>query len=159
MNFQFVLDLMALLVLPAGVLLLLGILLIRWRRNAKDPRIEAILQALQPLALKAIFAGESLALQALQTVDTKLTGADKKLIADSTYALLPTAITVLGVTVNPKSLIDYATWSQFVDRVFMETDAFVHANEEFLKKQVEALVGGENGPPVMGFGGVTGNEP
>lgn len=124
----------------AGILILIGALVARLFKTAKQPTEHAVLQLLLPYALKGVYAGETLALQTLDAIHVKLNGFDKKAIADATYALLPKSVSLFGVSFDPKQYISETIWSEFVQQVFSEADAFVHQNESFLHKQVDQMV-------------------
>lgn len=141
MDIQIIQQLAIMFAVAFGALLIaLGALyVIRSFRRAAQPGTDAILAALEPWALKAIYGAEALALSALSSAHITLEGLDKKAIADNQYALLPSTISIGGRSFPigfVKSLVSKTQWEQLVQRVFDEADARVSQNAEWLKKQI-----------------------
>ena len=138
----------ALIVLIAGLLLLLGIGALRLinrieRTPVGQQRVRfAVLEALKPWAAYAIRSAETLALGQITSGQRALTGADKKAIADRFYALLPETLWITGHAWQIgliKGLITQSDWEQLVQRVFDEGETLLNRNATWLQKQVDML--------------------
>lgn len=133
-----------------GLLILIGLFGL-WLANRikNDPNtsepVRKILNVLTSYGYMALFAGESLGLKALKNTSQALEGADKAKIAAATYGTLPEHVQIGKITFNVREFINPETWSTFVEGLFQKTDAFVLANETYLKKQVDAFRGGNTG--------------
>jgi len=122
----------------AGVLILVGIAGNRILSTLKPTSLteQQILDALKPWALKAIIAGEQMAITKEGDLDKAIQGVDKFEVASAVYNLLPPVIHIGGLTVDVKSLITRDAFDTLIDDLFEETHAFILANEDYLRKQV-----------------------
>jgi Na+-transporting methylmalonyl-CoA/oxaloacetate decarboxylase gamma subunit len=133
----------AVVALLVGALLILAgvavVYILRTIQASATPAVSAIMDALLPWAMKAVYAGEWTAAQALDDIDRELDGVDKAAVANSLYDLLPPVIVIAGKTISidlVKHLITRDMWADLVKRVFEETDALVERNRDYLKKQI-----------------------
>lgn len=134
-------------VLNAGLALLVAVvffLFLTWlRRRVTNPALQAIIDALLPLAQQAVYGAETLALKMLQSGQSALEGADKKKIADAFYAALPETLMIGGRPVpigRIKTIISKEKWAELVQRAYEEADARVLRNQAWLEKQVGDLL-------------------
>jgi hypothetical protein len=107
--------------------------------RVKNPSLETILKALQPLADEALFAAENRALEVLRATETEISELDQKAIADAYYALIPESINIGGRTISLtliKVIITKEIWATFVQRLFDEAMARIKANEMWLAAQI-----------------------
>jgi hypothetical protein len=124
-------------------------------RQQNQPRLNLVLQAIQPWVYKAILAGEKLAVEALDSFDTQLSGADKATVANSIYDALPEFLTVgtISIPINiVKSLITREHFAELVRDAYGSAHAYILRNRDFLIKQVEdvlneADMGDSQAPP------------
>jgi hypothetical protein len=125
-----------------AVLILAALALLNILSHSKQPALHAVCAALEPYALKAIFAGERFALLGLTQFDTKLAGADKATVANSIYDLLPDVLLVGNIPLPisaVKLLVPRDKFQELVKDVYDQSHAFIVRNEEYLKRQVDSL--------------------
>jgi len=139
------LDIAVMVLIGAGGLAALASLIniIRGTRSTAKPGVQAILNALEPYAMRGVLAAEKLALQGLDQIKVTLEGKDKKAIADSVYDALPDYLLV-GPVPLPIQVVKYLVprdrFEVLVEDVYSAADAFITKNEAFLKKQVDILI-------------------
>lgn len=129
-----------------GVVILIVIALVYailgLRSRIRQPGLALVLDALSKFALTAIYGAESLALDAMNTLDFKFESLDKKAIANAVYDVLPNTIYIAGRPVPisfVKTLVTRETWEAFVQREFGEADGFIHRQRDYLLKQLKDL--------------------
>jgi len=132
-------------VLIAGLLILVGVgaavVIVRVERNTVNPTIHTALEALRGFAALAIRAGETMALEQVTKGETALTNADKKAIADSFYALIPSTIYINGKgfpSTLIKSIVTQSEWESFIQKLADEGDIVLEANRQWLQKQLDS---------------------
>ena len=123
---------------------LTGILNILRGRRKFAPTLPQVIDALLPYMYRGIWAAERLALEGMQQADAKLTGWDKKTIADQVYDLLPPVLHV-GELIVPLSLVKMIISRERFERLledeYLAAHAFILANEAYLKNEVAAFTG------------------
>ena len=111
-------------------------------RGKGTPTQQAILAALEPFAHQAIFAGESIALDAMEGAKIAVAGADRAKIANAVYDALPAALWI-GKTPIPvgavKAVVSREQFAALIENVYQQTQVFISKNEAFLKGKVDAL--------------------
>lgn len=149
-------------IIVGALLILLGIVLVKlfgalrqWAVQKRQPGVNLVLDALQPFVWQAILAGERAVLWGFQEVDAKLTGMDKKQVADAIYNLLPDSVLV-GGRLMPiglvKTLITREAFEELVKQVYDQADAFIERNKSYLHDQVELLKAAQHAPNMSQVG-------
>lgn len=108
------------------------------RPNAK-PGFQAALDAIQPWVLRAVYAGETIALDGLKRLDVTLSGADKAAIANAIYDTLPDRIWLGPIAISVKFWVSREHFAQLVEDEFRATTAFIAKNETYLTASVDKL--------------------
>ncbi len=99
--------------------------------------LEALIEPLLlPIIYEAICAAYRVSEKALDEVGDRLKGLDKKVIADSVYAMLPDEIGGRDVTVI-KSVISRERFQQLVQDAFDRFDRFYKTHREHFDEQFE----------------------
>jgi hypothetical protein len=127
--------------LASGLVILVGVLVYRgverWRPTSLTGKNIAL--TIENFAKSGIWYAENTAADLLATVGTKLAGADKKKIADSTYALWPETVWIAGRSWpigDLKTLVPPAQWEVDVQAAFDKMSAAEQAARAFLLSQV-----------------------
>jgi hypothetical protein len=107
--------------------------------NLDIPPVHVILSALKDYGYSWIFAAENMAVYALEDLNWRLVGADRKKIADDSYAKFPELIKIgdfeLPVQVV-KTFITKEIWSAFIQNLFDSLARTVKDQEAYLRKEV-----------------------
>jgi hypothetical protein len=111
-------------------------------RVGASPTAQQAIDALGYWVGLAIFAGEKIVVNALDQAEAYLAGIDKKAVADSLYALIPSVITYGELKFSTdiiKRLVPKEEWQRLVEDAYDKADAFLQANEQFLKDQIASI--------------------
>jgi|SRR5579864_6615417 len=140
MDQQTIVGLAELAVFSGGSILIL-VLVVHLLQQVHPTSLTAkdVIAFVEAQAQKGIWDAEKAAADLLATVGTDLTGADKKKIADSTYALWPNTVWLLGRSWpvgEIKVLVSQAQWEVIVQQVFDKGAAELAAARAFLLAQV-----------------------
>lgn len=130
-----------------GVSGLLWRIIQKQKATASAPNVVEFFEALTPWLYKAVLAGEKALIWSLDEADQKIEGADKKAVADSTYALLPDSLLIGGRPIPiglVKTVVTEDLWESWIKGAYDQAHAFILKNESYLRGQVDAL---NPGPP------------
>jgi len=108
------------------------------RRLDSDLPAREVESIIRIWAMRAIIAGYKASEEALNTIDKKLSGADKKQIADSLYALIPDSIHGYDVSIV-KRFIPKERFEVIVQDVYDEFDTFFDMHHEKFRQIVVNL--------------------
>jgi hypothetical protein len=119
--------------------------LFKWLKLQKQgyPGEAAIEAALLPYFQQAIMFAYRLNEQVGETLNRKLSGTDKKRIADQLYSLLPDKIDVMGVMIPTsilKALISPLRFSQLIQFTFDVFLDFYNDANEVLEDELQSIL-------------------
>lgn len=107
------------------------------------PNEKEIEDALKPFAVAAIQGAYKVSESILEQFEQTLSGADKKKIADNTYAMLPTKVTIKGkeydITVI-KKVITKERWSALVQDTFDRSISWIDTFQNKLVSESLKLI-------------------
>lgn len=142
-----------------GLLILGGVLWLSLTRSkTNNPTLDAVISAVTPYVYRGILAGEYAVQWAEDAAIAQIDAADKKAVADSLYSLLPDTLMIPGFPFPLpasvlKRIVTQEIFEKLVKDAFDSADAFILANEKYLKAQIDAL----NPPaPTLGTSGTIG---
>lgn len=122
------------------VLLALTLMIVQKQKDGGHTPVEtAVYKAVEIFAYKAIVLAYRAADKTLDEFGFRLTGLDKKAIADRLYDMIPEEIKGIDVRVI-KAIVNRQKFSEIMEDVFREVEAFYANNKAGFDKEVNAFI-------------------
>ena len=125
------------LAVSSGVFALLVVLYPKLKGETQGYPMEAIVEPLLlPIIYEAICAAYRISEQAMDEIGERVRGLDKKVIADTVYAMLPDEIAGYDIAVV-KAVVSQERFEQLVQDAFNRFDRFYKTHRDHFDEQFE----------------------